>query len=110
MFTIFVPNDPLAIKEGIYYLQILGVSQFFMTIEIGTTGAFNGVGKTLPPTIIGVLFNALRIPLALILSSTALGILGVWWSISITSIFKGVILFFWFRIVLKRLVEKKSDA
>ncbi len=105
LFTIFVPNDQIAIKEGIYYLRILGLSQFFMTIEIGTTGAFNGIGRTLPPTIIGVLFNALRIPMAMILSSTALGILGVWWSISISSIFKGIILFIWFRIVLSQLVK-----
>jgi putative MATE family efflux protein len=45
LFTIFTPDDPLAIKEGIVYLRILGLSQFLMAIEIGTTGAFNGLGK-----------------------------------------------------------------
>lgn len=103
LFTIFVPNDPAAIKEGITYLRILGLSQFFMSIEIGTIGAFNGLGKTMPPTLNGVVFNASRIPLAIILSSTALGLSGVWLSISISSIFKGIILFIWFRIVLRRL-------
>ncbi|WFA10240.1 MATE family efflux transporter [Tissierella sp. Yu-01] len=103
LFTIFVPNDPIAIKEGINYLRILGLSQFFMTIEIGTAGAFNGIGRTLPPTIIGVIFNSLRIPTAFLLSQAILGILGVWWSISITSIFKGIILFIWFRLVLNSL-------
>ena len=103
LFTIFVPNDPIAIKEGINYLRILGLSQFFMTIEIGTAGAFNGIGRTLPPTIIGVIFNSLRIPTAFLLSQTILGILGVWWSISITSIFKGIILFIWFRLALNSL-------
>ncbi len=106
LFTIFVPNDPAAIREGIIYLRILGLSQFFMSIEIGTTGAFNGLGRTLPPTVNGVVLNALRIPAAIFLSSTALGLSGVWFSISISSIFKGIILFIWFRSTLKHLSIK----
>ncbi len=106
LFTIFVPNDPAAIKEGIIYLRILGLSQFFMSIEIGTTGAFNGLGRTLPPTVNGVMLNALRIPAAIFLSSTALGLSGVWFSISISSIFKGIILFIWFKSTLKHLSIK----
>ncbi|HHZ02048.1 MAG TPA: MATE family efflux transporter [Tissierellia bacterium] len=96
LFSIFVPDDPVAIKEGISYLRILGLSQFFMTVEIGTTGAFNGLGNTLPPTINGVVLNALRIPAALFLSSTALGLSGVWWSISVSSILKGIVIFILF--------------
>jgi putative MATE family efflux protein len=103
LFSVFVPDDLAAIKEGIIYLRILGLSQFFMSIEIGTTGAFNGLGKTMPPTINGVILNALRIPAAIILSSTALGLSGVWFSISVSSIFKGIILFIWFKLVLKNL-------
>lgn len=103
LFALFVPNDPIAIHEGIIYLRILGLSQFFMCIEIGTIGAFNGLGKTLQPTVNGVVLNVLRIPFALILSSTVLGLSGVWWSISISSILKGIILFIWFRFVLAKL-------
>ncbi|MEL7607573.1 MAG: MATE family efflux transporter [Sedimentibacter saalensis] len=103
LFAIFVPNDPIAINEGVIYLRILGLSQFFMCIEIGTIGAFNGLGKTLQPTVNGVVLNVLRIPFALILSSTVLGLSGVWWSISISSILKGIILFIWFRFVLAKL-------
>lgn len=91
LFSIFTPDDPVAIEEGIHYLRILGISQFFMATEIGTTGAFNGLGKTLPPTFIGVIFNILRIPMALVLSSTKLGLLGIWWSISLSSVMKGTI-------------------
>ncbi len=91
LFKIFTPNDPIAIKEGISYLRIVGLSQFFMTMEIGTAGAFNGLGKTLPPTLIGILFNVLRIPLAIWLSSTSLGLLGIWWALTISSIIKGTV-------------------
>lgn len=91
IFSIFTPEDPDAILEGANYLRILGFSQIFICIEIASTGAFNGLGKTLPPALTGMIFNFLRIPGAKILSATALGLGGVWWSITISSIFKGVV-------------------
>lgn len=103
LFKIFVPDDPYAIEEGIRYLRILGLSQFFMGIEIGTAGAFNGLGKTLIPAIVGVSLNGLRIPMAIILSGyTTLGLSGVWWSISSTSIAKGIVLSGLFIIFLRK--------
>lgn len=110
IFRLFIPHDKEAIELGITYLRILGLSQFFMTIEIGTQGAFNGIGRTIPPSFIGILFNLLRIPAALILSSTFLDLDGVWWSISITSVFKGVILTFWFIMVLRKYPSGKEET
>lgn len=102
VFSAFLDEEE-ALAHGIEYLKILGLSQLFMCIEITTTGAFNGLGKTVPPSIIGILFNALRIPAALVLSSAALlGINGVWWSISMSSVFKGVILTGWFILFLRK--------
>ena len=108
LFLIFVPDDPIAVKEGINYLKILGLSQFFMTIEIGTTGAFNGLGKTLFPTVNGTLLNGLRIPAALILSKTILGLSGVWWAISLSSILKGIILFILFHLYWKHFEQRMT--
>lgn len=106
IFRLFIPNDEEAIREGIIYLRILGVSQFFMTIEIATGGAFNGLGRTVPPSVVGILFNGLRVPVAFILSSyTFLGLRGVWWSISISSVCKGIILTIWFIIILRKIGE-----
>ncbi len=107
IFKIFTPDDANAIAQGIVYLRILGFSQFFITIEIASTGAFNGIGRTQIPAAIGIVLNALRIPGALILSSTALGMTGVWWSMSISTIFKGFILTFLFIYVLKKGLHKK---
>lgn len=104
LFTLFVPEDPVAIREGIVYLQILGLSQFFMSIEIGTTGAFNGLGRTIPPTVNGMVLNALRIPSAIVLGSL-IGLSGVWWSISVSSIFKGIILYVWFKVTLNKTLK-----
>lgn len=100
VFSIF-STDPKIIPYGIDYLRILSISQLFMCIEINTAGAFNGLGKTIPPAIIGIIFNALRIPLALFFAyNLHWGLNGVWWSISITSIIKGLILFLWILIPL----------
>lgn len=105
LFTIFVPHDPAAIREGIVYLRILGLSQFFMSIEIGTTGAFNGLGRTIPPTVNGIVFNVLRIPSAILLSSV-IGLSGVWFSISISSVFKGIVLYIWFKIAFAKVMKE----
>lgn len=102
IFSIFIQEEE-AIKYGVVYLRILGLSQFFMCIEIATGGAFNGLGKTIPPSIVSIIFTGLRVPAALILSSaTVLGLNGVWWSISMSSVFKGVILTTWFIIFIKK--------
>ena len=106
IFSIFIKEKEV-INDGIVYLRILGVSQLFMCIEITTAGAFNGLGRTIPPSIVGITINALRIPGALFLS-TFIGLNGVWWSISLSSVIKGLILTSWFIIFLLRHPEIKG--
>ncbi len=89
IFSIFI-NEKESLKEGVIYLRILGLSQIFMCIEITTSGAFNGLSKTIYPSVISVVFNLLRIPFALTLSATVLGLSGIWWAISISSMLKGI--------------------
>lgn len=107
IFSIFI-REPRVIQDGIIYLRILGASQLFMCIEITTAGAFNGLGKTVPPSIVGIVLNAMRIPGALLLSM-ALGLNGVWWSISLSSVLKGIILTSWFILFLLRHPEIKGS-
>ncbi len=104
VFYFFIPGE----EGGIAYLRILGVSQLFMCIEIATAGAFNGLGKTVPPSVVGIVMNGLRIPSALILSKY-LGLNGVWWSISLTSVFKGIILTTWFAVLLLRRYQRVKE-
>ncbi|PID29572.1 MAG: MATE family efflux transporter [Candidatus Cloacimonadota bacterium] len=100
IFSIFIPEAE-AIRHGVVYLRILAISQLFMVWEITAAGAFNGIGKTIQPSVVSVLFNGLRVPGAMILSSAALlGLNGIWWSISLSSIFKGIILIIWFTFIL----------
>jgi putative MATE family efflux protein len=96
IFSIFI-TDNVTLPYGVTYLKILGYSQFFMCIEITTAGAFNGLSQSGRPAIIGILFNLMRIPMALILSSPhLLGLNGIWWAISISSMFKGTVLVGWY--------------
>ena len=103
IFSMFVPEREAYIAGG-EYLLILGFSQLFMMLEITTQGMFNGLGKTTPPAIVSIFFNTLRIPLALFLCAR-IGVTGVWWAITITSFFKGTILFFWYLFLKKKLVR-----
>jgi len=103
IFSMFVPEREAYIAGG-EYLLILGFSQLFMMLEITTQGMFNGLGKTTSPAIVSIFFNTLRIPLALFLGAR-IGVTGVWWAITITSFFKGTILFFWYLFLKKKLVR-----
>lgn len=108
IFSIFVP-EKAAYEAGGEYLLIIGVSQLFMMLEITTQGMFNGLGRTTPPAIISISFNTLRIPLAIFLG-TRIGVTGVWWAISVTSVFKGIILFTWYFVLQKRLSKKEQST
>ncbi|MBX7321844.1 MATE family efflux transporter [Clostridium chauvoei] len=100
VFALFIPEAE-AIEQGKVYLRILGYSQLFMCLEITTAGAFSGLGNTVTPSWVSILFTGARVPLAAILSGIAsLGIDGIWWSISGTSMIKGVLLFVLFIIMI----------
>lgn len=100
IFSCFI-HETNILPYGIDYLRILGYSQLFMCVEIATQGAFNGLGKTLPPSIVSIVFTSARIPMA-ILFSHYLGVNGVWWAISISSMIKGIVLVTWFIFYSKR--------
>ena len=106
LFRIFITEADV-IPMGVEYLRILGYSQLFMCLEIATEGAFAGLGKTLPPSIVSILFTSIRIPMVMLLGSMW-GLSGVWWSLTISSILKGVILTVWFIIYLKKKLGNTS--
>lgn len=109
IFSVFL-KDEQALQMGIDYLKIIGYSQVFMCIEIISGAAFNGLGKTYIPSIVSIVFTTLRIPLAIYLSSTFLGLNGVWWTISISSMVKGILLMVLFLIYSKRNLKEDIKA
>jgi Na+-driven multidrug efflux pump len=74
-----------------------------MSIELMTVGALSGLGRTRLSSTISVILTGSRIPLALILG---MGLNGVWWALTISSIVKGIVFTLTFRHISRRLPEK----
>jgi Na+-driven multidrug efflux pump len=104
VFSLIVPQKE-AFEAGGIFLRIDGYSMLFMMLEITMQGLFYGTGRTVPPAIISITFNSLRIPMAIVLSAMGLGIVGVWWAISISSMLKGIVSFIWFRALQKKILK-----
>jgi putative MATE family efflux protein len=80
------------------YLIILGLSQMTMALEIVIEGAFAGSGDTIPPMAVMIPGAVVRVPLAYYLAfDLGWGINGVWWTLTITTTIKAIILAIWFR-------------
>lgn len=103
IFGLFLPADTAEFSVGVTYLRILGFSQFFMVLEIVTTGGFEGLGRTVIPSVISVIFTGLRVPFSYASIFLGLGLNGVWWTISMSSVIKGIIAFTIFVFILYRL-------
>ena len=103
-------HEPKAVATAVGYLVIIGFSEAFMCVELTTVGALSGLGRTRLCSIISIAFTSARIPLAIILGGL-IGLGGIWWALSITSIIKGIIFtctFLW--ITRKRQVCKTGNG
>ena len=78
--------------------------EWLLTIQ----GVFYGMGRTMPPAVISVTCNYLRIPMALLFVSWGWGLPGIWWSISITSTMKGIICLIWFMLIKKKALNYQA--
>lgn len=96
-----------AIAIAVDYLIIIGFSEAFMSVELLTIGALSGLGRTRLCSIISIVLTGARIPLAMLLSGTALGLNGIWWALTLTSITKGIVFTLTFHHISKRLPGKR---
>lgn len=81
------------------YLIILGLTQTAMAVELVLEGSFSGAGDTIPPMVVMIPGAIIRIPLAYWLSfDLEMGVNGVWWTLTITSALKAIILVYWFKL------------
>ena len=88
LVEIFI-KDSSTVEIAMSYLQVVAFSQVFSAIEMISNGMFTGIGKPKIPASISIVFTTLRIPFAWVLVKY-FGISGVWISIAVTSIFKGL--------------------
>ena len=90
-------HEEKAMEIAISYLIIIGFSEAFMCVELMTIGALSGLGKTKLCSVISITATSMRIPLAMVLSRTSLGLDGIWWALTLTSVAKGIIFYLTFR-------------
>ena len=95
IFRLFI-TDPESIEIGISYMRILAVVQVAQCMDGLSASAFDGLGMTLPPTVVSITFNALRVLVALFLSQTSLGINGIWIGIAFGNLMRGIVLTSWY--------------
>ena len=102
LFAIFI-REPDVLAAGIDYLRIIGTCQLLMLVELTSIGAFAGLGKTAIPSALSIILTSARIPLALLFSAAGLGLNGVWWALTVSSMAKGCIFYVSYRAVLRKL-------
>jgi len=94
-------SDEETIAIAASYLQAVAFSQAFSAIEMISNGFFTGIGKPNIPAAISIIFTSLRIPFALVLIKP-FGINGIWISICLSSIIKGLSAYLLYKIELRK--------
>ncbi len=96
-------HEPEVIGTSVGYMVIIGLGEAFLCVEMLTIGALSGLGRTTLCSVISILLTGARIPLALVLTKTVLGLTGIWWALTISSIAKGIVFYFAFQKVERSL-------
>jgi len=96
------------IPLSVSYFVVIGISEPFMCIELMAIGALSGLGRTKLCSAISIAVTTLRIPLAVFLSRTSLGLNGIWWALTLTSVAKGILLHLVFLRTVRSLPEGLS--
>jgi putative MATE family efflux protein len=101
LYAAFVREQSIRDMGGVY-LRIFAVCQLFACVESVAAGAFRGLGKTVPPAVVSIACNILRVPLAYRLAATPLGLDGVWWAISLVAVLRGTLIYAWYALAARR--------
>lgn len=97
------------IQQSVYYLVIVGLGQAFMCLELMSVGAISGLGNTKICSVISVTFTAIRIPIAMVLCSTALEAKGLWWALTISTTMKGILFYIAFKKESKKKIREELN-
>lgn len=99
-------GDPTITSLGVSYIRIVGLTYPLVAQVFVLGGAFQGLGKGMPPLIMTVVrFIFVAIPLVLILTPLA-GPTGAWWAVAASHAIGGVIAVVWLAIEFRK---RKTD-
>lgn len=96
LMGIFVPGEAEVIEIGARFIRIVAACQIIACLEGVAAGAFRGAGRTVPPSIVSVSANVLRVAAAYLLSRTSLGLTGIFWAISGGAALRGIWMYVWY--------------
>ena len=102
-------HEEEVIRLSMDYLRILGFSEILLSVEMMTVGALSGLGRTKLCSVISITLTVMRIPLALLLSGTSLGLNGIWWALTLSSVSTGIIFYIVFQYICRHKLEKAAD-
>lgn len=105
LFGIFL-SEPTLMDYGAAFLKILAFAQIPMCMEGVSGGAFKGTGNSLPPAIVSISINVLRVVGVHFLSKTSLGLYGIWIAVSAGAVVKGIWATLWYLMYKKKLQVK----
>lgn len=108
LFGLIIP-EPDAITAGAAYLRINAPAQVFMMIELTFQGFFYGMRRSLPPTIISVGGNILRIPLAMLLLPLFPTVDTLWWIICGTCFIKATAAVLYYLFTRRKLLTQVQE-
>ena len=110
--AIFIKGAPEVVAEGTLFLKVISFSFCFMGAGITIGGAFKGAGCTGTALVLALINSWFaRIPLAYLLAYTfAMGTLGLWLSLPISTFIAVMISLLWFRQGTWRRKKVTKDA
>jgi putative MATE family efflux protein len=91
LMSIFL-HEQEAINLGTTYMIFLSVCQISGSLENISSSFLRGVGRTLPSSLVSIICNIIRVPVAYYLSISPLGLIGLWIGFISGAILRGVIL------------------
>jgi Na+-driven multidrug efflux pump len=103
-------DDPTVISIGITYLRIAAFVQIAGCLEFVSAGTFRGLGKTIPPSIITITFNTLRVFIAFALGQTSLGLYGIFIGEASGILLRGVSMTIWCMIHQRKNLKLQDEV
>ena len=101
-------TDEKTIVMIVSYLSVIAYSQIFNAMEMISNGLFTGMGSPKIPARVSVIFTALRIPLAWLLSQR-IGVQGIWWAISCSTMLKGMVLYVLYHLKGRQMIKNLGE-
>ena len=98
-------TDENTVEIACSYLKVVAYSEIFSAMEMISNGMFTGIGKPNIPAVISIVFTALRIPMSLLFIKP-FGIFGVWLSICLSSVLKGIVSILAYKVKATKLLKE----